>query len=220
MISNTCWSKTKRKTKITHPDKECLCCSAVYQSLFAKPQSGWRPLLGHTGVFLRFFILLDLFFLLQIFELLQDWQRSVRRFLRSTSAFNMLFTRQALQPLLVSTALATGGYAQNYSDNSSATTTATASGFTTSTGIATHTVQVGPKSSPHAYVPHSLTANPGDVVVFEFYPTNHSVVKADFLAPCQPADGIYFYSGMFNSFTQNNGQLVGPVSMAGSRLQR
>lgn len=138
----------------------------------------------------------------------------------------MLFTRQALQPLLVSIALATGGCAQNYSDNSSATTTATASDFTTSstrttsTGIATHTVQVGPKSSPHAYVPHSLTANPGDIVVFEFYPTNHSVVKADFLAPCQPADGNYFYSGMFNSFTLNNGLLVGPVSMAESRLQR
>lgn len=139
----------------------------------------------------------------------------------------MLFTRQVLQPLLVSIALATGGCAQNYSDNSSVTTTATASGFTTSssstttsTGITTHTVQVGPKSSPHAYVPHSLTANPGDVVVFEFYPTNHSVVKADYLAPCQPADGNYFYSGMFNSFTQNNGQLVGPVSMAESRVAR
>ena len=138
----------------------------------------------------------------------------------------MLFIRQVLQPLLVSIALATGGYAQNYSDNSSATMTATASGFTTSssaassTGIATHTVQVGPKSSPHAYVPHSLTANPGDVVVFEFYPTNHSVVKADFLAPCQPADGNYFYSGMFNSFSQVNGQLVGPVSMAKLRLER
>lgn len=192
---------------------------------FAKPQSGWRFLLGHTGVFLRSSILLNLFYLLHIFELLQDWQRSVRRFLRSTPTFKMLFTRQALQPLLVATALATRGYAQDYSDNSSAATTATASGFTTSspttsTGIATYTVQVGPKSSPHAYVPHSLTANPGDVVVFEFYPTNHSVVKADFLAPCQPADGIYFYSGMFNSFNQNNGQLVGPVSMAESRLRR
>lgn len=83
---------------------------------------------------------------------------------------------------------------------------------TTSTGSVTHTVQVGPKSSPHAYVPHNLTANPGDVVVFEFYPTNHSVVKADFGAPCVPATGDVFYSGMFNTFNQNNGQLIGPVS--------
>lgn len=138
----------------------------------------------------------------------------------------MLFARQVLQPLLVSLALATRGYAADTSSDSSAT--ATASSFTTSvstssrtsTGIATHTVQVGPKSSPHAYVPHSLTANPGDVVIFEFYPTNHSVVKADFGAPCVPANEGVFYSGIFNSFNENNGQLVGPVSITCNRFQR
>ena len=110
--------------------------------------------------------------------------------------------------------------AQTYSDSSSSPTSGSSSitstfstSTTTSTGSVTHTVQVGPKSSPHAYVPHNLTANPGDVVVFEFYPTNHSVVKADFGAPCVPASGSYFYSGMFNSFSENNGQLIGPVSM-------
>ncbi|KAJ5110030.1 hypothetical protein N7532_002675 [Penicillium argentinense] len=81
---------------------------------------------------------------------------------------------------------------------------------TTSTSKATHTVQVGPKTNPHAYVPHNLTANVGDVVVFEFYPTNHSVVKADYLAPCVPASDGLFYSGIFNTFNTNNGDLVGP----------
>jgi plastocyanin len=90
-----------------------------------------------------------------------------------------------------------------------ATTTSTK---TTSTGITTHTVQVGPKSNPHQYVPSNLTANVGDVVVFEFYPTNHSVVKADFDAPCVPASGEIFWSGMFNTFDEQDGQLVGSVS--------
>ena len=80
-----------------------------------------------------------------------------------------------------------------------------------STKIATHTVQVGPKTSPHAYVPNRITANPGDLVVFEFYPTNHSVAKADYLAPCVPASEGVFWSGIFDFFDEINGELVGPV---------
>lgn len=83
---------------------------------------------------------------------------------------------------------------------------------TISTGITTHTIQVGPKISPHAYVPHNITANPGDILVFEFYPTNHSVAKADYLAPCVPASSGEFWSGEFNTFAEENGNLVGPVS--------
>ncbi|EEH41325.1 hypothetical protein PAAG_03611 [Paracoccidioides lutzii Pb01] len=62
---------------------------------------------------------------------------------------------------------------------------------------ATHTVSVGPKSSLHAYVPNSVQADVGDVILFEFYPTNHSVVRADFDAPCMPASKDVFYSGHF-----------------------
>lgn len=90
----------------------------------------------------------------------------------------------------------------------------TTSTFTTvsTTGIATHTIKVGPKTAPHRYVPHKITANAGDIVVFEFYPANHSVVKADYLAPCVPASGGLFYSGAFNTFDEDNGNLAGPVS--------
>ncbi|RJE20451.1 hypothetical protein PHISCL_07212 [Aspergillus sclerotialis] len=94
-------------------------------------------------------------------------------------------------------------------DTRPATTTSTHSS-TTSTGSATHTVKVGPKEDPHQYVPHNITADVGDVIVFEFYPTNHSVVKADYMAPCVPASGDIFYSGAFDSFNEENGQLVGP----------
>lgn len=82
-----------------------------------------------------------------------------------------------------------------------------------SPSMATHTVQVGPKTNPHAYVPNSISANVGDVILFEFYPTNHSVVKADYLAPCVPASEGVFYSGMFNKFHEPDGELVGPVGI-------
>ena len=93
----------------------------------------------------------------------------------------------------------------------STSTTSTTSSTSTSTGVSTHTIQVGPKVSPHAYVPHTITANVGDVLVFEFYPTNHSVAKADYLAPCVPAGKDEFWSGEFNTFNEENGELVGDV---------
>ncbi|KAJ5447312.1 Cupredoxin [Penicillium cf. griseofulvum] len=80
----------------------------------------------------------------------------------------------------------------------------------TSTGITTHTIQAGPKSDPHQFVPTSIKAKVGDIVVFEFYPTNHSVVQAEYLAPCVPARGNIFYSEPFADFNLHDGQLVGP----------
>lgn len=94
-----------------------------------------------------------------------------------------------------------------------ATEASTATSTSSSTGVATHTIQVGPKSNPHQFVPTNITANVDDIVIFEFYPTNHSVVKADYLAPCVPASGNVFYSGAFVNFNENDGQLVGPVSI-------
>ncbi|KAI1954940.1 hypothetical protein LOZ12_000820 [Ophidiomyces ophidiicola] len=82
---------------------------------------------------------------------------------------------------------------------------------TSSRSPATHTVQVGPKSDPHKYVPRSLKAEVGDTVIFEFYPRNHSVVQADFMSPCVPASGNYFYSGIFNQYEEKDGVLVGKV---------
>ncbi|KAL1959556.1 hypothetical protein VTO42DRAFT_1591 [Malbranchea cinnamomea] len=90
-----------------------------------------------------------------------------------------------------------------------ATTTESPTSTTSTAEKATHTIKVGPKNDPHQYYPHSIHANVGDEVVFEFYPRNHSVVQADFGAPCVPATGDYFYSGIFNDFEEENGQLVG-----------
>lgn len=97
----------------------------------------------------------------------------------------------------------------------SPTPTSASKTATTLAGSATHTIKVGPREDPHQYYPHSVKADVGDVVVFEFYPRNHSVVKADYMAPCVPAVGEYFYSGMFNNFNEDedNGELNGPVSV-------
>lgn len=85
---------------------------------------------------------------------------------------------------------------------------------TTTESAVTHTVSVGSKISPHAFVPSNITANPGDTILFEFYPTNHSVAKADYLAPCVPASSDVFWSGSFADFTEDsNGNIVGDVSI-------
>ncbi|KAL5334830.1 hypothetical protein BJX70DRAFT_346084 [Aspergillus crustosus] len=100
------------------------------------------------------------------------------------------------------------------SPTTTTTTTTAASSTRTSASSAaarTHTIQVGPKEDPHGYVPHSLNASVGDLIVFEFYPRNHSVVQADWRAPCMPADGDYFNSGIKNEFEEVNGQVIGAL---------
>ncbi len=56
-----------------------------------------------------------------------------------------------------------------------ATYTASASASATP---AIHTVAVG--SNGFSYNPNTTYANPGDIVVFEFFPTNHSVIRAEY----------------------------------------
>ncbi|KAF8419427.1 hypothetical protein EV426DRAFT_287931 [Tirmania nivea] len=69
-----------------------------------------------------------------------------------------------------------------------------------SPGGTTHTITVG--RAAHAFKPSSVKAAIGDVIKFEFYPTNHSVVRAEFDAPCIPREKMYpketgFFSGFF-----------------------
>ena len=68
---------------------------------------------------------------------------------------------------------------------------------TTLGAVTIHTVLVG--KGNNQYSPNALIANPGDIVTFQFYPTNHSVIKAQYGYPCIPyedvvAGGQGFYS--------------------------
>lgn len=125
----------------------------------------------------------------------------------------MMLVSQLARPLLAWLALATVTAAESESGSTASVTVSDSASTATSTaGAATHTIKVGHKSDPHQFSPTDITANAGDLVIFEFYPTNHSVVKADYLSPCVPADEKGFWSGAFEDFNEENGQLVGPVS--------
>ena len=52
------------------------------------------------------------------------------------------------------------------------------SSYTTSSAPALHTVAVG--SNGFSYNPNTTFADPGDIVVFQFFPTNHSVIRAEY----------------------------------------
>ncbi|KAF2187405.1 hypothetical protein K469DRAFT_569532 [Zopfia rhizophila CBS 207.26] len=77
----------------------------------------------------------------------------------------------------------------------SATRTATASGSTP-----THTIKVG--SGDHKFRPEVTQAEVGDIIEFNFFPPNHSVVRAEYTYPCIPYDvtgkgKVGFYSGFY-----------------------
>ncbi|KAF2684487.1 hypothetical protein K458DRAFT_302886, partial [Lentithecium fluviatile CBS 122367] len=68
----------------------------------------------------------------------------------------------------------------------------------TPTGVQTHTIQVG--FADHKFKPDNVKASLGDVVEFQFYPSNHSVVRAEQNLPCIPIEmtgpnKTGFYSG-------------------------
>jgi plastocyanin len=70
----------------------------------------------------------------------------------------------------------------------------------------THTVSVGSRGS--SFDPNVTFANPGDVVVFEFFPTNHSVIRTDFVGnnaqqnPCVPYELLH--PGSTSRFSSGN----------------
>lgn len=48
----------------------------------------------------------------------------------------------------------------------------------------THTVAVG--KADHKFDPNVVQAGVGDIVEFQFFPTNHSVVRSEYEFPCIP----------------------------------
>ncbi|PSK57895.1 hypothetical protein B9Z65_9097 [Elsinoe australis] len=104
--------------------------------------------------------------------------------------------------ILIALAAITGAFAQR------TTSTTSRASSTTSRSPATHTVLVG--KADHVFEPNNLEADVGDTVVFEFYPLNHSVVRADYRYPCVPyestgANREGFFSGFLpvNTITDN-----------------
>ncbi|EON61768.1 hypothetical protein W97_00984 [Coniosporium apollinis CBS 100218] len=70
-------------------------------------------------------------------------------------------------------------------------------GCTEDRPVATHTVSVG--GIAHQFTPDRVLACKDDVVKFDFFPTNHSVVRADFDHPCVPYEMVGNNQGGFFS---------------------
>ncbi|PMD16996.1 hypothetical protein NA56DRAFT_708213 [Hyaloscypha hepaticicola] len=69
---------------------------------------------------------------------------------------------------------------------------------TTSSAAPTHTIAVG--ADPFKFTPNEVNASVGDIIEFRFYPTNHSVARAEYLFPCIPyevtgANKVGFWGG-------------------------
>ena len=70
-----------------------------------------------------------------------------------------------------------------------------AAGLVMQAGATTIKVAVG--KTGLTFDPNIIPAKVGDVLEFNFYPRNHSVVAGDFSKPCQPATSGGFFSGFF-----------------------
>lgn len=81
---------------------------------------------------------------------------------------------------------------------SSAASSSTKQASASTGGPITHTVDVA--KGGFTFVPDVILANKGDVIEFNFFPDNHSVVRAEYGYPCIPyeltgVDKIGFFSG-------------------------
>ncbi|KIW89284.1 uncharacterized protein Z519_10137 [Cladophialophora bantiana CBS 173.52] len=72
----------------------------------------------------------------------------------------------------------------------------------TSTSSQPITVTVAVGNGGNTFVPDVVQVSPGNYVEFNFYPLNHSVIRAEYLYPCVPyeltgADKVGFFSGFY-----------------------
>lgn len=84
------------------------------------------------------------------------------------------------------------------STTSSPSSSSSEAASSSSNGPITHTVDVA--KGGFTFVPDVILAKKGDVIEFNFFPDNHSVVRAEYGYPCIPyeltgVDKIGFFSG-------------------------
>jgi plastocyanin len=123
----------------------------------------------------------------------------------------------ALPVFAQSTTSATSAAASSSKFQSTASTTSS-SASSSSSGPTIHRVNVG--IGGHSYDPNTTYAAEGDIVQFVFYPTNHSVIRAEYAGsdacggsgcnPCVPYDTIHGTGGFHsqNFLTQTTPRLT------------
>ena len=65
-------------------------------------------------------------------------------------------------------------------------TSAASSATSTSTSSNEHRIIVGDSTGATTFSPSNITAQPGDVITFEFHAKNHTATQSSFGAPCRP----------------------------------
>ncbi|KAI9755482.1 MAG: swr complex subunit [Chaenotheca gracillima] len=94
------------------------------------------------------------------------------------------------------TAVAVASSVASAAATSAPTGTASSSG-----GVSVHVVKVSNKNKELVFSPADIKAAAGDMVQFQFYPMNHSIVQSTFDQPCQPiADNSPGTTGFFSGF--------------------
>ena len=78
---------------------------------------------------------------------------------------------------------------------------------TTYEGV-THTIAAG--KGGHTFIPDVTLANVGDTIEFDFYPLNHSVVRAEYQIPCVPYEMTGPKVGFFSGFMPVDAILANP----------
>ena len=81
---------------------------------------------------------------------------------------------------------------------------------TTNPGSATHTIAVG--RGGNTFIPDVVQADVGDTIEFDFYPLNHSVVRAEYMYPCIPYEKMTSKDGFFSGFKPVDDVALNPPS--------
>ncbi|KAK5120465.1 hypothetical protein LTR85_006120 [Meristemomyces frigidus] len=79
-----------------------------------------------------------------------------------------------------------------------ASQTSSSSPTSTDGEITIHTITVG--EVENQFSPDNITATPGDIVTFVFYPSNHSVIQSVYGYPCIPSEDVTDQQGFFSGF--------------------
>ncbi|EMC95512.1 hypothetical protein BAUCODRAFT_157927 [Baudoinia panamericana UAMH 10762] len=102
-----------------------------------------------------------------------------------------------IQRVLVAWVAALGAvYAQETGANNASTPTATQGEITV------HYVTVG--KLQNQFQPNSILAVPGDIVSFQFWPGNHSVIEAAYGYPCIPIADVTGQTGFYSGWQPTN----------------
>lgn len=109
--------------------------------------------------------------------------------------------RLAALALVALLQLAAGQVSSTTTIDSAATTDTTASGAATTESATstnadpiTQTIAVG--LGGHTFSPSVVQLSKGNFVEFQFYPTNHSVIRAEYKFPCIPYEKTGKYSAL------------------------